>query len=71
MKEENSNSTSGVDNDKGLWEWLFGSVTSYPPTTIEPQQPETCLKCSAYTCFVYFLKFIIILKIVDWLHNIQ
>ncbi|EGI59947.1 PREDICTED: trypsin-1-like [Acromyrmex echinatior] len=46
VEEQNSNSTSGVDNDKGFWEWLLGSVTLYPPTNIELQQPEECLKCT-------------------------
>ncbi|XP_036144539.1 trypsin-1 [Monomorium pharaonis] len=46
VEEQNLNSTSGIDNDKGFWEWLFGSVTPYPPTLIEPQQPEKCLKCT-------------------------
>ncbi|XP_018056815.1 PREDICTED: trypsin-1-like [Atta colombica] len=44
VEEQNSNSTSGVDNDKGFWEWLFGSVTPYPPTNTELQ--EKCLKCT-------------------------
>ena len=48
VEEQNSNSTSGVDNDKGFWEWLFGSVTSYPPTNTEIQEPEKCLKCSMF-----------------------
>ena len=46
VEEQNSNSTSGVDNDKGFWEWLFGSVTPYPPTNTELQ--EKCLKCSMF-----------------------
>lgn len=55
MEEQNSNSTSGVDNDKGFWEWLFGSVTSYPPTNTEPQQLEKCLKCSMFISFKFNL----------------
>lgn len=46
VEEQNLNNTSGIDNDKGFWEWLFGSVAPYPPTIIEPQQPEKCLKCT-------------------------
>ncbi|XP_011878398.1 PREDICTED: trypsin-1-like [Vollenhovia emeryi] len=52
VEEENFNSTSGIDNDKGFWEWLFGSVAPYPPSIIEPQQPELQHpeKCSQCTC---------------------
>ncbi|XP_011156887.1 trypsin-1 [Solenopsis invicta] len=46
VEEKNSNSTNGIDNDKGFWEWLFGSITPHPPTIIESQQPEKCLKCT-------------------------
>jgi len=46
VEEQNSNST-GIDNDKRFWEWLFGSVPLFGPSP-EPQQSEECLKCSTY-----------------------
>ncbi|XP_077277070.1 trypsin-1 [Temnothorax americanus] len=52
VEEENSYSTSGINNDKVFWEWLFGSVApyppypQYPPTVTEPPQPKNCTKCT-------------------------
>ncbi|KAL0134167.1 hypothetical protein PUN28_001181 [Cardiocondyla obscurior] len=46
LEKEKSNSTNGIENDKGFLDWLFGSVGPYPPTLIEPQQPEKCSPCT-------------------------
>ncbi|XP_070156103.1 trypsin-1 [Polyergus mexicanus] len=43
-EEQNSNNTSGIDNEKGFWEWLADVVA--PKPTVPPSQPEKCLKCA-------------------------
>ncbi|KAM0734724.1 Trypsin-1 [Formica fusca] len=42
-EEQNSNSTSGINNEKGFWEWLADVVA--PKPTVPSPQPEKCLKC--------------------------
>ncbi|XP_072747963.1 trypsin-1 isoform X2 [Anoplolepis gracilipes] len=44
--EQNSNSTSEIDTEKGFWEWLADVVAPKPPIITPPPQPEKCLQCT-------------------------
>ncbi|XP_029172991.1 trypsin-1-like isoform X2 [Nylanderia fulva] len=45
-KEQNLNSTSEINNEKGFWEWLADVVVPKPPTVPQPPQIEKCTKCT-------------------------
>ncbi|CAL1686768.1 unnamed protein product [Lasius platythorax] len=46
VEEQNLNSTSEINNEKGFWEWLADVVAPKPPTVTQPLQPDKCTKCT-------------------------